>query len=215
MTVSQVNVKPGIHPIGEPSHLLQVRAIGVLNGVIDPSGVITLTGDFKGKALTLGAEVYGLVQKLLKQGVGEALFVVWPRTKNGFVNSLEVIWVWKPSILDPNSGAQDDLPEGDNYFSIRGEVCHKVWCDENYGRSVAVQVCGQHFVTVDFVDSPYLSKGDFVSLEAILTEYGRLHAERVEKISIPDAAKARPSRTARAALFTSERTIRRRSSATA
>ncbi|MEY3470860.1 MAG: hypothetical protein RLZZ223_210 [Candidatus Parcubacteria bacterium] len=199
---------PRLHPIGEPDHPLQVRSIGLLNGVIDPSGTITLTGNFHGKSLILGDKVYGLVQKLIKKGQEEAIFTVYPRTKDGFVTSFEVIGVWKPSILDPdNSEAQDDLPEGDNYFSIRGEVCHKVWCDENYGRSVAVQVCGQHFVTVDFVDSPYLSKGDFVSLEAILTEDGRLYTERVEKISIPDAALTRPRR------HHGHQMVRRRSSA--
>ena len=191
MTASQVNVQHRLHPIGEPTNLLQTRAIGVLNGVIAPNGAITLTGDFQGKSLILGEKVPGLVQKILKKGVNEAMFVVWPRTKDGAVTSFEVIGVWKPSILDPDSGAQNDLPEG---FSIRGEVCKKVWWDDNYGRSVAVQVFGQHFVTVDFVDAPYLSKGDFVSIDAILTKDGRLYAEQVEKISIPEAVRARPHR---------------------
>lgn len=213
MTVSQVNVKPGIHPIGEPDHLLQTRAIGVLKGVIAPDEAITLTGGFHGKSLFLGEKVYGLVHKLLKEGENSAMFVVYPQTKDGFVNKLQVIDVWKPSILYPGSGSHDIHPEK---FSIRGEVCRPVWWDNQYGPRVSVQVFGEHFVTVDF--NPTLGRfypGDFVSINSVLNEYGRLHAERVEKISIPDAAKARPSRTARAALFTSERTIRRRSSATA
>lgn len=205
MTASQSNVKPRLHPIGEPADLFQTRAIGVLKGVIAPDGAITLTGGFHGKALILGDKVFGLVHRLLKEGENSAMFVVYPRTKDGFVSSLEVIGVWKPSILDPNSGAQDDLPEGDNYFSIRGGV-HKrgVWYDENYGRSVAVKVFGEHFVTVDFGDAPYLSVGDFVSMDAILTNEGRLYTERVEKISFSEAAKARPGQQ-----------VRRRSSATA
>jgi hypothetical protein len=207
MTVSQVNVKPSLHPIGDPDHLLQTRAIGVLKGVIAPDGAITLTGGFHGKSLTLGREVCGLVRTLLKKRVNEALFVVYPRTKDGFVTSLEVIGVWKPSVLNPNSEEKDYLPEGENYFSIRGEVHHKVWYDENYGRSVAVKVFGQHFVTVDFGDAPYLSKGDFVTMDAILTEDGRFYTERVEKISIPDAALTRPRR------HHGHQMVRRRSSA--
>lgn len=210
MTVSQVNVKPSLHPIGDPDHLLQTRAIGVLKGVIAPDGAVTLTGGFHGKSRTLGREVCGLVWTLLKKGENSALFTVYPQTKEGFVNRLQVIGVWKPSVLAPNSGDKDDIPEGENYFSIRGEVHHKVRYDENYGRSVAVKVFGQHFVTVDFGDAPYLSKGDFVTMNAILTEDGRLYAERVETISVFEAAFARPRRGIRPG-----QQIRRRSSATA
>jgi len=204
MSIFQKQQQPRLHPIGDPDHLFQTRAIGVLKGGISPDGAITLTGGFHGKSLFLGEKVYGLVLKLLKEGENSAMFVVYPRTKDGFVTSLDVVGVWKPSVLAPNSGDKDDIPEGENYFSIRGEVCHKVRYDENYGRSVAVKVFGEHFVTVDFGDAPYLSVGDFVSMDAFLTEDGRLHAERVEKISIPDAAKARPGQQ-----------VRRRSSAPA
>lgn len=203
--MSIVQKQPRLHPIGETADLFQIRAIGVLKGVIAPDGAITLTGGFHGKALILGDKVPGLVQKLLNKGVNEALFVVWPRTKDGFVSSLEVIGVWKPSILDPNSGAQDDLPEGKNYFSIRGEVCKRVWWDDEYGPRVSIKVFGEYFVTVDFDPTQErLYQNDFVSLDAILTEDGRLYAERIEKISISDAAKARPGQQ-----------VRRRSSATA
>ena len=178
--------------------------IGVLNGVISSSsGAITLTGGFHGKALILGEKIPGLVKKLLKKGEEEAMFVVWPRTKDGAVTSFEVIGVWKPSILDPDSGAQNDLAEG---FSIRGEVCKKVWCDDNYGCNVSVKVFGDHFVTVDFAEAPYLSVGDFVSMDAILDLAGRLYAEQVEKISIPEAVRARPHRHG-------HQVVRRRSSA--
>lgn len=206
--MSIVQKQPRVHPIGEPTELLQVRAIGVLKGVIAPDGAITLTGDFKGKALTLEAEVHGVVQKLLKKGKKSAMFVVWPRTKNGFVTSFQVIGVWKPSILDPDSGAQDDIPEGENYFSIRGKVCRPVRWDDQYGHRVSVQVFGEHFVTVDFDRNHgkfYL--GDFVCIDAILTEDGRLYAERIEKISISEAAFARPRR------HHGHQVVRRRSSA--
>lgn len=204
--VSQVKTR--IHPIGEPEHLLQIRAIGGLQGVISQLGAITLTGEFQGKSLILGEKVPGLVQQLLKNGVNEAMFVVYPRTKNGFVYQFQVIGVWKPSILDPDSGAQDELPEGENYFSIRGEVCRKVWWDEKYGPRVSIRVFGEHFVTVDFDPTqvrPY--EGDFLSLDVILTVDGRLRAEQVEKISIPEAAVARPPRRQ------GHQVVRRRSSA--
>jgi hypothetical protein len=196
MSNIQETETPRLHPIREPEHLLQTRSIGVLKGVIDPSGAITLTGNFYGKSLILGDKVYGLVQKLIKKGQNEAMFVVYPRTKDGFVTSFEVIGIWKPSILDPDSGAQDDLPEGENYFSIRGEVCRKVWWDEIYGPRVSVQVFGEHFVTVYF--DPTLVRlypGDFVSMDAILTEDGRLYAERVELIpTANELAVVRPAR---------------------
>jgi hypothetical protein len=210
MSNIQETETPRLHPIGEPEHLLQTRSIGVLKGVIDPSGAITLTGNFYGKSLILGDKVYGLVQKLIKKGQNEAMFVVYPRTKDGFVTSFKVIGIWKPSILDPNSGAQDDL--GDNHFSIRGEVCKNVWIDQDYCRSVAVKVFGEHYVTVDFGEAPYMSIGDFVSMDAILTEDGRLYAERVELIpTANELAVARPFRPERRP----GRVLRQRSSATA
>jgi len=192
-TVSLVQQKaPRLHPIGEPDHPLQVRSIGLLKGVLAPDGTITLTGNFHGKSLILRDKVYGLVQKLIKKGQYEAMFVVYPRTKDGFVTSFEVIGVWKPSVLDPDSGAQDDLPEE---FSIRGEVCRKVWWDDRYGHRVSVKVFGEYFVTVDFGEAPYLSIGDFVSMDAILTEDGRLYAERVELIpTANELAVVRPAR---------------------
>ncbi len=198
-----------LHPIGEVSDPHHIRAIGVLWGRISPDWSIILTGGFHGKSLTIRPEAFGLIQKLVKRGVDSALFVVWPRTRNGFVASLEVIGVWKPSILDPDSGAQDDLPEGENWFSIRGEVCHKVWWDQEYGPRVSVKVFGEHFVTVDFDPTQVkLYQGDFVSLDAILTVDGRLRAERVKKISIPEPAVARPHQGSRPG-----RQVRRRSSA--
>ena len=203
---------PQLHPIGEPDHPLQIRAIGILQGSIAPDGTITLTGGFHGKSLILGDKVYGLVKKILKKGENSAIFVVYPRTRNGFVTSFEVIGVWKPSILDPDSGAQDDLPEGSNYFSIRGEVCKKVLSDDQYGRSVAVRVCGDHFITIDFSDAPFLKQGDFVSIEAILTEDGRLYTERVEVI--PSANELAVVRSSRPFVRPGQQ-VRRRSSATA
>lgn len=188
-SVSQVKTR--IHPIGEPEHPLQIRAIGCLQGVISQLGAITLTGGFEGKSLILGEKVPGLVQKLLKKGENSAMFVVYPRTKNGFVTSLEVIGVWKPSILAPDSGDKDDLPEGENWFSIRGEV-DRVGKSE-YGRYVCIRTYGSYYVSVDFQQAPYLQPGDFVSLVAILTVDRRLFAERVDKVSIPEAAVARPS----------------------
>jgi hypothetical protein len=160
-----------------------------LKGVISSSGSITLTGDFRGKALILGEKISGLVQKLLKKGENSAMFVVWPRTKNGFVTSLEVIGVWKPSILASDSGAQDDHPEK---FSTRGQVLRVGWSNE-HGRYVAVRVNGEHYVSVDFGHAPYLQPGDFVSMDAFLTEEGRLYTAEVNRISVPEAAVARPN----------------------
>jgi hypothetical protein len=124
--MSNIQKSPRLHPIGDFSDPHHVRSIGLLRGTIASDWSITLTGGFHGKSLKVRSEAFGLIQKLAKSGVESALFVVWPRTKDGFVTSFEVIGIWKPSILDPDSGAQDDIPEGENYFSIRGEVCRKV-----------------------------------------------------------------------------------------
>jgi hypothetical protein len=156
MSVSQVNAtQPRLHPIGEPDHPLQVRAIGVLRGVIAPNGAITLTGGFHGKALILGDKIPGLVRKILNKGANSAMFVVYPQTKGGVITQLQVIGVWKPSILDPDSGAQDDLPEE---FSIRGEV-RWVGMSDGHGRYVAVGVFEEYYVSVDFGQAPYLQPG--------------------------------------------------------
>jgi hypothetical protein len=203
MIASQVNVtQTQLHPIREPEHLLQTRAIGVLKGVISRSGAITLTGGFQGKALILGEKVFGLVQKLLKKEADTAMFTVYPQTKGGVVTRLQVIGVWKPSILASDSGAQDDHPEK---FSIRGEVL-RVGRSDEHGRYVAVTVFGQYYVTVDFGHAPYLQPGDFVSMDAFLTEEDRLYTHEVNCISVSEAAVARPNQTGRQ--------VRRRSSAT-
>lgn len=194
-----------LHPIGEFSDHHHVRAIGLLRGNIASDWSISLTGGFHGKSLKVKYEAFGLIKKLAKSGVDSAMFTVYPRTKDGFVSSLEVIGVWKPSILHPDSGAQDALPEE---FSIRGEVCRPVWWDSQHGPRVSVQVFGEHYVTVDF--DPNLGRlypGDFVSIKAVLNEDGRLHAELFEKISIPEATKSRQ------ALARPGQQVRRRSSA--
>ena len=76
-----------------------------------------------------------------------------------------------------------------------------------YDASHLIQVFGDHFVSVDFGHAPYLQPGDFVSMDAFLTEEGRLYTAEVNRISVPEAAKARPHRHG-------HEVVRRRSSAT-
>jgi hypothetical protein len=51
------------------------------------------------------------------------LWVVYPRCRDAGHLHLQITGIWEPSTLQP--GASDDaLPEGDNYFSIRGELIY-------------------------------------------------------------------------------------------
>jgi hypothetical protein len=53
--------------------------------------------------------------------------VVYPRIREQDSLHLQMVGVWEPSSLDPEAaseGTADVLPEGDDYFSIRGELIY-------------------------------------------------------------------------------------------
>jgi len=57
------------------------------------------------------------------------LWVVYPRSREENTLHLQLVGVWEPSTLDPEAGQaeagpSDALPEGDDYFSIRGELIY-------------------------------------------------------------------------------------------
>jgi len=55
------------------------------------------------------------------------LWVVYPRIREQDSLHLQMVGVWEPSSLDPDAaaeGALDALPEGDDFFSIRGELIY-------------------------------------------------------------------------------------------
>jgi hypothetical protein len=139
------------HPIPPVTEPLQYRAIGVVRGTYVPAeseqitrGVIrTADGD------ELEAVVLGRLLTLMRRHLDLAsphLWVVYPRSRDEGGLHLQMVGVWEPSTLSPAEGeAQapgadpcpdtptadpasapippaDALPEGDDYFSVRGEL---------------------------------------------------------------------------------------------
>lgn len=108
---------------------MQFRAIGLVRGIYVPEdperptrGVIRCEDDTVLDAVLLGRMI-SLVRRHLDPEVPH-LWVCYPRNRNQGKLHLQLMGVWEPSTLhhaaaDPRS---DDLPEGDGYFSVRGEV---------------------------------------------------------------------------------------------
>ena len=137
------------HPIPPVTEPLQYRAIGVVRGIFEPAdpdhrnrGVIH-TAD--GEALE--AVVLGRLLTLMRRHLDLAvphLWVVYPRSREPQGLHLQMVGIWEPSTLaaevpatdpqssdassidEPPSGdlGGDVLPEGDDYFSVRGELIY-------------------------------------------------------------------------------------------
>ena len=128
------------HPIPSVTDPLQYRAIGIVRGIYTPQddknftrGVIT---DSKGNEID--SVVLGRVITLIRNHVSlekPHLWVVYPRCRNNQSLHLQITGIWEPSTLKKdiikneslNSSSSfkvnsDDLLEGDDYFSIRGEL---------------------------------------------------------------------------------------------
>ncbi len=128
------------HPIPTVTEALQYRAIGVVRGIYKPEKPDQIT---RGILLTLdGAEiqavVLGRVMTLMQRHLAmdkPHLWVVYPRSREAGALHLQIAGIWEPSTLDKSSGSnaesnnatesldsKDQLPEGDDYFSVRGEL---------------------------------------------------------------------------------------------
>ena len=127
------------HPIPPVTEPLQYRAIGVVRGIYEPAdpdqpnrGVIH-TAD--GEALE--AVVLGRLLTLMRRHLDLAvphLWVVYPRSREPQGLHLQLVGIWEPSTLaaelpttDQSSTGElssDVLPEGDEYFSVRGELIY-------------------------------------------------------------------------------------------
>ena len=124
------------HPIPAVTEPLQYRAIGVVRGIFRPdSDDQTTRGhlvDADGQELE--AVVLGRMLTLMRRHIdlGQPhLWVVYPRCREAGQLHLQIAGIWEPSTLspaDPEEGtkdvAPDRLPEGDDYFSIRGELIY-------------------------------------------------------------------------------------------
>ncbi len=129
------------HPIPPVTEPLQYRAIGVVRGTYVPAdgeqitrGLIrTAEGD------ELEAVVLGRLLTLMRRHLDlerPHLWVVYPRSREEGGLHLQMVGVWEPSTLSPagseasppdadqpaEASPSDALPEGDDYFSVRGEL---------------------------------------------------------------------------------------------
>lgn len=130
------------HPIPPATDPFQYRAIGIVRGVYLPEDEEKFN---RGKLILSDGEeidsvVLGRVITLMKRHLSiknPHLWVVYPRCREIGNLHLQISGIWEPStLLRTDSGTEikdnsdkfsnkdslDNLPEGDDYFSIRGEV---------------------------------------------------------------------------------------------
>ncbi|WP_413677462.1 hypothetical protein [Prochlorococcus sp. MIT 0916] len=128
------------HPIPSVTDPLQYRAIGLVRGIYKPQDDDTFTRgaliDSKGNEID--SVVLGRVITLIRNYVSlekPHLWVVYPRCRNNQNLHLQITGIWEPSTLkkdivesevfneaSSSNFDSDDLLEGDDYFSIRGEL---------------------------------------------------------------------------------------------
>jgi hypothetical protein len=139
------------HPISPVTEPLQYRAIGVVRGSYVPADPAQLTRGVirTAEGTEIEAVVLGRLLTLMRRHLDletPHLWVVYPRSREENQLHLQMVGVWEPSTLStpgaeaaaseadgPTAGAPSDaaaeapsaadqLPEGDDYFSIRGEL---------------------------------------------------------------------------------------------
>tara|TARA_B100000945_G_scaffold57564_1_gene42597 strand:- start:15 stop:662 length:648 start_codon:yes stop_codon:yes gene_type:complete len=128
------------HPIPSVTDPLQYRAIGLVRGIYKPQDDDTFTRgaliDLKGNEID--SVVLGKVITLIRNHVAlekPHLWVVYPRCRNNQNLHLQITGIWEPSTLKKDlmereglnkassfNDDSEDLLEGDDYFSIRGEL---------------------------------------------------------------------------------------------
>ena len=128
------------HPIPSVTDPLQYRAIGLVRAIYKPQDDETFTRgaliDSKGNEID--SVVLGRVITLIRNYVPlekPHLWVVYPRCRNNQNLHLQITGIWEPSTLKKDLvereglnetssfyADSDDLLEGDDYFSIRGEL---------------------------------------------------------------------------------------------
>ena len=128
------------HPIPLVTDPFQYRAIGVVRGIYKPQDDDNFTRgaliDSKGNEI--GSVLLGRVMNLIRNHVSlekPHLWVVYPRCRNNQNLHLQITGIWEPSTLQREEKEKDqlnesssinidsdELLEGDDYFSIRGEL---------------------------------------------------------------------------------------------
>ncbi|MEB3333433.1 MAG: hypothetical protein VKP70_00445 [Cyanobacteriota bacterium] len=122
------------HPIPPVTEPQQYRAIGLVRGVFVPQDSDLPT---RGRLLTsegddLEAVVLGRLLTLMRRHLDISqphLWVVYPRSRDDKTLHLQLMGVWEPSTLSRSEDGvdvplEDTLPEGDDYFSVRGELIY-------------------------------------------------------------------------------------------
>jgi hypothetical protein len=123
------------HPIPPVTEPLQYRAIGVVRGTYVPTDADQPTRGaiHTADGSTIEAVVLGRLLTLMRRHLDleqPHLWVVYPRCREAGGLHLQMVGVWEPSTLAAADAAAeaaaptDDLPEGDDYFSIRGELIY-------------------------------------------------------------------------------------------
>ncbi len=121
------------HPISPVTEPLQYRAIGVVRGQYVPSDPEQLTRGLirTDDGTEIDAVVLGRVLSLVRRHLDlerSHLWVVYPRCREPGALHLQMVGVWEPSTLsetEPEAEPPaDGLPEGDDYFSVRGELIY-------------------------------------------------------------------------------------------
>ena len=128
------------HPIPSVTDPLQYRAIGVVRGIYKPQDkdIFTRGSLIDSKGNEIDSVILGRVITLIRNHVSlekPHLWVVYPRCRNNQNLHLQITGIWEPSTLNKNiieneelnessslKVSSDDLLEGDDYFSIRGEL---------------------------------------------------------------------------------------------
>jgi len=121
------------HPIPPVTESLQYRAIGIVRGIYCPTDEKQFTRgrliDEKGEGIE--AVVLGRVITLMRRHLAmdqPHLWVVYPRCRQANFLHLQIAGIWEPSTLGSNSegklASDDSLQEGDDYFSVRGELIY-------------------------------------------------------------------------------------------
>jgi len=120
------------HPIAPVTEPTQYRAIGVVRGVYVPTDAEQLTRGIirTAEGAELEAVVLGRLLTLMRRHLNleePHLWVVYPRSREDGGLHLQMVGVWEPSTLAPDQetgSSTDALPEGDDYFSVRGELIY-------------------------------------------------------------------------------------------
>ena len=118
------------HPIPPVTEPMQYRAIGLVEAQYVPQdeetltrGVLRCSDGVEIEAVLLG-RVLSVVKRHLSMDAPH-LWVVYPRNREMDHLHLQVVGVWEPGTLASDEpDLPETLPEGDGYFSVRGELIY-------------------------------------------------------------------------------------------